>query len=335
MGREISLFSGYDQPENRTTNYCLLVLRMLYQENPALLAQALAALLPGQTGVQVGMQFRQQVGRGTAVPDGVLSQPAFTVYIETKHIDWHNDEQLTRHLEALIKEPIGTKVLVALAKFEGNLTNRFSTIEQRCAEVGVAFSAASFEHFLAAVRSATLPLVLSSQVDDFEQYLNEQGLLPNWRGWLDAVNCGEFHSQQEKFGVYVCPAMSGSYSHQRCEYLGLYWHKAVRQVASILGVVDVDPTDSGEATVLWNNDATAYPNTELIALARERFATSWPGADWEGRVFVLGPLYATNFQKDSSGGMRSTKQYFDVRTLKPTSAEDLAVKLQDVIWGTL
>lgn len=335
MSKEISLFSGYDQPENRTTNYCLLVLRMLYQENPTLLAQALGTLLPGQTGVQVGMQFRQQVGRGAAVPDGVLSQPAFTVYIETKHTDWHNDEQLTRHLEALCKEPTGTKVLVALAKFEGDFTNRFTTIEQRCAEAGVAFSAASFEDFLAAVRSATLPLGLSSQVDDFEQYLNAQGLLPNWRGWLDVVNCGEFHSQQEKFGVYVCPAMSGSYSHQRCEYLGMYWHKAVRQIASILGVVDVDPADGGEATVLWNNDAAAHPDTTLIALARERFATSWPGADWEGRVFVLGPLYVTDFQKDSSGGMRSTKQYFDVRDFKPASAEDLADKLRDVVWSDL
>ena len=27
MGKEISLFSGYSQGENRTTNYCLLVLR--------------------------------------------------------------------------------------------------------------------------------------------------------------------------------------------------------------------------------------------------------------------------------------------------------------------
>ncbi|MBK6515728.1 MAG: hypothetical protein IPG04_16920 [Polyangiaceae bacterium] len=35
MGSDITLFSGYSQRENRTTNYCLLVLRMLYEENPS------------------------------------------------------------------------------------------------------------------------------------------------------------------------------------------------------------------------------------------------------------------------------------------------------------
>jgi hypothetical protein len=31
MGSDITLFSGYSQKENRTTNYCLLVLKMLYE----------------------------------------------------------------------------------------------------------------------------------------------------------------------------------------------------------------------------------------------------------------------------------------------------------------
>lgn len=338
MGKEISLFSGYDQPENRTTNYCLLVLRMLYQESPTLLAQALGALLPGQTGVQVGVQFRQQVLRGNAVPDGIISQPAFTVYVETKHADWHYDEQLTRHLEALNQEPAGTKVLVALAKFDGDLSTRFTAIEEQCATTyqgQIQFVAASFESFLAAVRSASLTLALTSQIDDFELYLNEQELLPNWRGQLDVVNCGEFHSQQEKFGVYVCPASGGAYSHRRCEYLGMYWDKAVRQVADILGVVDVDPGEDGTAEVLWNNDLAAHSDAALITLARQRFADSWPQADWEGRVFVLGPLQATHFLKDSSGGMMGAKQYFDVRDLKATSAEDLAAKLRDIAWSDL
>lgn len=338
MGKEISLFSGYDQPENRTTNYCLLMLRLLYQENPALLAQALAALLPGQTGVQVGVQFRQQVLRNNAVPDGILSQPAFTVYVETKHNDWHYDAQLERHLEALHQEPAGTKVLVALAKFEGDLTNRFTAIEELCDTVydgQISFIATSFESFLAAVRSASLTLSLTSQLDDFEQYMNEQGLLPNWRGQLDVVNCGEFHSQQEKFGVYVCPASGGAYSHRRCEYLGMYWDKAVWQVADILGVVDVDPSEGGTAEVLWNNDPTGYTNDTLIDLARQRFEASWPGADWEGRVFVLGPLQATHFLKDSPGGMMGAKQYFDISSLKPASAKDLATKLRGIGWSDL
>ena len=39
MGKTISLFSGYSQKENRTTNYCLLALRMIYEENPKFLSE--------------------------------------------------------------------------------------------------------------------------------------------------------------------------------------------------------------------------------------------------------------------------------------------------------
>jgi hypothetical protein len=44
MTRPISLFSGYSQGENRTTNYCLLLLKMLYEENPKSLADGRSPL---------------------------------------------------------------------------------------------------------------------------------------------------------------------------------------------------------------------------------------------------------------------------------------------------
>ncbi|MFD1874338.1 hypothetical protein [Hymenobacter bucti] len=338
MGKEISLFSGYDQPENRTTNYCLLMLRMLYQENPKLLAETLATLLPGQADLQVGVQFRQQVLKGNAMPDGIISQPAFSVYVETKHSDWHYDEQLERHLEALDKEPVGAKVLVALAKFDGDIATRFTAIETICAtryEGKIKFIAASFEQFLAAVRSASLTLSLTSLANDFEQYLNEISLLPNWRKQLDVVNCGEFHSLQVEAGVYVCPAQGGPYSHRRCEYIGMYWDKAVHKVASILGVVDVDPAEGGTAEILWNNDRLSGLKDEaLIQQAQERFYHAWPDRDWVGRVFVLGPLFDTYFEKDSPGGMQGSKQYFWVGgDIQAQNAEELAVALNGLKWS--
>lgn len=50
MSREVSLFSGYSQRENRTTNYCLLILKMLYEENPKFLAEVLSALVGEELG---------------------------------------------------------------------------------------------------------------------------------------------------------------------------------------------------------------------------------------------------------------------------------------------
>jgi hypothetical protein len=50
MSRDITLFSGYSQKENRTTNYCLLVLEMLYEENPKFLGEVLGGTARGDRG---------------------------------------------------------------------------------------------------------------------------------------------------------------------------------------------------------------------------------------------------------------------------------------------
>jgi hypothetical protein len=41
MGKQVSLFSGYGQKENRTTNYCLLMLKLIYEENPKYLSEVI------------------------------------------------------------------------------------------------------------------------------------------------------------------------------------------------------------------------------------------------------------------------------------------------------
>ena len=60
MSKPITLFSGYSQKENRITNYCLLILKMLYEENPKYLSEALGQLAGEDVSSYVGVQFRQQ-----------------------------------------------------------------------------------------------------------------------------------------------------------------------------------------------------------------------------------------------------------------------------------
>jgi hypothetical protein len=103
MSRQITLFSGYSQRENRTTNYCLLILKMLYEENPKFLAEVLATMIGEELGERIGVKFRQQEKKTASVPDGLIVQPAFTVYIETKNFDWFHRPQLENHLRNYAK----------------------------------------------------------------------------------------------------------------------------------------------------------------------------------------------------------------------------------------
>ncbi len=45
MSKNIRLFSNYVQRENQTTNYCLLILKLLYEENPKFLSEVLSDII--------------------------------------------------------------------------------------------------------------------------------------------------------------------------------------------------------------------------------------------------------------------------------------------------
>src|SRR5271166_6256613 len=154
MGSDITLFSGYAQKENRTTNYCLLVLKMLYEENPKFLGEVLSDLVDEELADAVGVQFRQQTRKKASVPDGLIVQRPFTIYIETKNFDWFYDAQLEQHLAALHAEGGGAKALIALGNFEALAEDRFAKIETVCAEKyqsAIYFAAVTFEDFIDAL----------------------------------------------------------------------------------------------------------------------------------------------------------------------------------------
>lgn len=334
MSRPISLFSGYSQRENRTTNYCLLLLKMLYEENPKFLAEVMSAVVGEDLGERIGVKFRQQEPKASSTPDGLILQRAFTIYIETKNWDWFYSEQLAKHLAALNEESPGLKVLIALANFESAELEKFAPVRQLCAQQykgEIIFKEVSFEDFVQALQLPSLPKNLMDAVAEFRSYLDEQNLLPSWERLLDVVNCAGTADNEVLVGnVYMCPTTGGAYNHQRCKYFGMYRDKHIEQVALIEAVVDVEAPE--KATVKWHN--VSRSKDELKTLAEEKVQKLRPGA-FPTRVFLLGPLYATNCQKDSPRGMQTSKQYFDVGPLKVDGAEQLAHALSDKTWSEI
>lgn len=340
MANPISLFSGYSQNENRTTNYCLLLLRMLYEANPKFLEEALGAITEGQIGT-VGVEFSQQERQSSGIPDGVIRQAPFTVFIETKSFDWFYDSQLERHLQDLNEQRNGQKILLALSAFPDGYEQRFDRIETLCRDKydgKIAFAALSFEEFVDAVRVDGLPKTVSDYVDELEEYLDQNSLLPDWKYKLDVCNCSRALPDQEDHHVYICPASGGPYKHRRCRYFGAYKNRAAQYIAEIAGIVDFEVGDEPDGVVLWNNRPDLYTNDELIVEAQARKEVARPDTDYSTRVFVLEDLTKTNFIKESGPPMRGSKQYFDmrecfdVRELNANSAEELARALDGKKW---
>jgi hypothetical protein len=333
MSRPISLFSGYSQRENRTTNYCLLILKMLYEENPKFLAEVMSTLVGEDLGERIGVNFRQQERKDFAIPDGLIAQSAFTIYIETKNWDWFYTKQLENHLAALNAETPGLKVLIALANFEALDIERFRPIRTLCEKDykgSIIFEEISFEDLIEALQLPHLPKNMADAIADFRAYLDEQNLLPSWKNWLDVVNCAGLPDDVLVGNVYMCPATGGAYTHQRCKYFGMYRQKRIEEVALIEAVVDVE--NKGSATVKWQN--VPYQKAELEALAVEKVERLRPN-EFPVRIFLLGRLYSTDCRKDTPRGMQGSKQYFDVSPMKVDGAEELARALSGKTWSEI
>ena len=331
MGKEVSLFSGYGHKENRTTNYCLLILKLLYEENPKYLSEVTSRLIGEDIGSRIGVEFLQQTRKGDSVPDGIVIQKPLVVYIETKLHGEFNMDQLSRHSEALQQEKGAQKVLVALGKFiSEEQKNQFDVFEEKIKstpENELIFAAISFEEFVEALAVDGLSKNTTDAIKDFQLYLDQQNLLPTWKYRLDVVNCAKLPDDILNGEVYMCPAQGGAYSHKRSMYFGFYRNKKVEKIAIIEAVIDVEDRATGE--MRWKNvegkdEAFIQKAIEKVISLRDEYPT---------RVFLLGDLFDTEFRKNTRGGLMGSKVYFDVSSLHPQGGKDLALKLSGEEWS--
>jgi hypothetical protein len=302
---------------------------MLYEENPKFLSEVLNSLIDESIGGTVGVKFIQQKKAGKGIPDGQISQEAFTVRIETKNGSNFDIQQLKKHYEALRTQP-GTKVLLALGNHDSQDTPVFTEIQELCQKDVlnfVTFVAVSFEDFLQAIQLDYLPKNLADAVTDLAAYCDEENLLPSWKRLLDVVNCAQSFNTISLHHVYMCPAEIGHYNHKRSQYFGMYRNKCVEKVGVIEAVVDLESDQ--ESTLKWNN--SAKPKADLINQAKKK-KDCWQFVNYPMRIFLLSDLSNTNFMKDTPGGMFGVKKYFDVSSLGANSATELAEKLRGKTW---
>ncbi|NES07347.1 MAG: hypothetical protein F6K22_33860 [Okeania sp. SIO2F4] len=326
MSRNIRLFPSYSQRENQTTNHCLLILKMLYEENPKFLSEVLSKLLgEGLSGI-VGVKFTQQVGKKQRIPDGEITQEPFSIFIETKRGSSFDEGQLLRHLESLKQKP-GRKVLIALANHEQDEPNdqAFSNVKNIAKADNILFLPISFEYFLESIKLSNLTKNLADAINDLEEYFNEENLLPSWKYRLDVVNCAGTYDDVIKHKIYVCTAKGGSYSHSRSLYLGIYRNKQVDWVAKTEAVVDIESEE--EFSLKWKNvNKSDEELAEAAKIRRSYVDDSW----YPARVFLLTDLHPTDFRQTTPGGMQSSKQYQNIGNVN--NAKDLAEKLQGKTW---
>ena len=338
MAQEISMFPRYTQRENRTTNYVGFVLKYLYEESPTAFQRTLARLIDDEV-LEVGPSFQQQKRRGDSIPDFLIEQPRFWVDFEVKRTDKFDADQVRRHVEGMSAPTDGdVSVLVLLGTATTNVENLVPDLVDEQSDNHVQVVATSFECLVEILRgeSEGVSQQFRNMLDDFETFLDQEGLIPRWRRLLDVVNSGRLMHEVVDGGAYCCPDTGGPYSHQRARYLGAYSNKTVSPVAQIEGVVVVSRDPDGQLTtvVRWNNGdltnkALERRALEFIASHGDRYA-ELNRVDLQ--VFLLGHRFPTDFRKDTPGGMRG-KRYFWNIPRKVADASELAELLDGRVWS--
>ena len=344
MGREISLFANFHQQENRVTNYCGLVLKMLYDASPHAFEKFLGSILPDEFTERIGPVFQQQTKEIKSIPDLSITQKPFAVFVETKIENWFYDAQIERHIASLSPNS-GTKVLILLSNFEGEDSGVYNKQKSKTSEDEILILKLSFQAFADTLRNSIEDVPeLAKMETEFRDFLDRCNLLPRWKSMLEIVNCASsLFTFKDRY--YSCPDTGGAYSHQRARYLGPYANKMVREVSEIQAVVAVEKDARGLQEIV-----TRYFNVRGISpqeddmLDKQYKERAWAIVqNYEDlaheitehgiQIFLLGEPFQTAFEKDSPGGMFQSKLYFWDIARDCENAEYLAEKLNGKTWS--
>ena len=334
MSRPISFFSNYKSGENRVTNYCGLMLKILYQESPLLFDEVISNLASDNGLLQIGPTFEQQTKKEKAIPDLVINQQGFTIYFETKISDWFYSAQIKRHIDSISKSSNGEKIIFLLGNIdtEGVEERLKETIEYGKKEK-VIVQAISFEDFISAFENISMSEGMNMIFLEFQDYLDRSNLFPKWMYLLDVVNCASLIGDITEDNVYMCPDTGGAYAHRRAKYFGPYKNKKIKEVRLIEAVISVSVNQT-EAAVKWNNSERTEEDLKKSAV-QEIQKKEWrvnENSKKPYQVFLLGEPFKTNFYKSTKGGLQGSKKYFHdiARDCKTTG--ELARKLNDKSW---
>jgi hypothetical protein len=181
MSREISLFADYHQRENSVTNYCGLMMKLIYEESPKRFEELLATLIQSDTDVPVGPIFSQQTKKENSVPDLAITQKSFSIFFENKLTDWFYSEQIGRHIKGF-NDTTETKILFLLSNFDTDkfLEVRFEEDIKKAKSAGIILQPISYEDFVGALENVANTDYLNNLLEEFKIYLDRNGLLPKW-----------------------------------------------------------------------------------------------------------------------------------------------------------
>jgi hypothetical protein len=338
------MFPVYSERENVLTNSVMLLLKTIYNESVPAFDRVVREMADINSAC-FGVRFEQQAGfsaekERNGVADGRITQEPVTLFIETKIGDWFYTGQIERYREFLKNSASGTRAVILLSDFkDGKKRCEDEVLAQLSGQedASVKTRALGFDELLNIVVEETQGLggPIPAMLRDFEDYLNNAGLLPNWKNLLDIIPCRpETLAINKALRVYACPNTGGPYYHRQAKYIGFYHDRNIDNIALIDAVLNIKaPGRSAWEIQYPNNDEdpeALKDRAEAVLDSPDFYGNNDLSAGRGILLFLLSDLRENiNFRKTSPGGIAG-RRYMPIEGLK--GLDDLTQRIQGKTW---
>lgn len=299
---KIHYFQRYSSPENTVTNNTLQLIARVYSYSP-ISASKLLSEITGQD-IYIGIEITQQNRTPQSVPDGRIVQDSFNLLIEAKVDSPVDPDQLMNHAASFKNESVQILLLLtkqALTELEETklrakikakyprVTFKPVTYEDICKSLSDLFHEYEYE--------------IREIADDYRDYCNDTGLFDQSAYLMRIVPCGESLEINRQFGIYFQPSDRGYTNHS---FIGIYASKAVQLLWKIDSVFDVELIDGSlSKKLIQGRDTDQYDENIKSIVTAAKSECGYEVAS--GHRFFCGKPLATNFRKDSRGGVQGAR----------------------------
>lgn len=333
-------FQRYHSKENVDTANATLLLSRLYMHTSEKFFNFLKQIVNENIqDFDVELKFNLQEKTDRSVLDASITQDSFKIAVETKLYNNFSLNQLTRHLSALVGYKYQILLTLDPNNIEADLRRQIAdviAIYNKKFHCNIVHIHLTFKDIIDNIRS-----VLDEQrdvdmleiLDDYEQYCNESGLIPDdWKTMRMVLASTTFHDN-EKNNLYYHGRNRGYSAHS---YIGLYKEKSIRRVGKIIAVIDSIFDDNGQMHLVpVKGSLTDKIKEDILNAVDDSKAYGYALAKDEHRFFIVDKFFETDFRKISPRAPMGHR-YFDlceilgVNSLPET--EIIAAKLKERVW---
>ena len=309
---------------------------LLYHHSPLRFQDFLNDILQ-DTQVEVGVDFKQQTHvkgkkKGSSTPDAQLFQRSFRIVIETKLGSNFTVGQLRSHLTAFADESLKVLFLInpelleveKISEIQYAITNYNKEYNSK-----ILLKVATFEEIIESYERVLgeRDFEIKDILQEYEQYCEEEGLLPRVDHMMRVVSCGISFDENILFNLYYDPAHRAYRNHK---YLGLYKSKSIKAIGEIENIIYANKTGNNLNITNYTQPVSESQRnriSEVISSAKTHY-----DIQKNHKFFLVKQFFPTDFQKTTKGGIMSQK-YFDLKKVLDVEELPITETIADILSG--